>query len=135
VAEEQCMRHGVIRRGDQLPMTLVHTNQSVDGIVALDMINGRLVALQCKALIIADEGFEGAFSSGIVGLGMDMAFRAGIALRDLEPLSTSQISLPSKSLKRSTMRCNPYWTHETWGNLHHGGRPSSVLLHSELELT
>ena len=78
------MRHGVIRRGDQVPLTLVHTNQSVNGLIALDMINGRLIALQCKALIIADDGFEGAFSSGVVGLGMDMAFRAGIPLRDME---------------------------------------------------
>ena len=84
VAEEQCMRHGVIRRGDQVPLTLVHTNQSVNGLIALDMINGRLIAMQCKALIIADDGFEGAFSSGVVGLGMDMAFRAGIPLRDME---------------------------------------------------
>ena len=78
------MRHGVIRRGDQVPLTLVHTKQSVDGIVALDMVNGRIIGLQCKALIIADEGFEGAFHTGVVGLGMDMAFRAGVALRDME---------------------------------------------------
>ena len=84
VGEEQCMRHGVIRRGDQVPLTLVHTKQSVEGMVALDMVNGRVIGLQCKALIIADEGFEGAFSSGVVGLGMDMAFRAGVALRDME---------------------------------------------------
>lgn len=84
VGEEQCMRHGVIRRGDQVPLTLVHTKQSVEGLVALDMVNGRIIGLQCKALIIADEGFEGAFSSGVVGLGMDMAFRAGVALRDME---------------------------------------------------
>ena len=84
VGEEQCMRHGVIRRGDQVPLTLVHTKQSVEGMVALDMVNGRIIGLQCKALIIADEGFEGAFSSGVVGLGMDMAFRAGVALRDME---------------------------------------------------
>ena len=84
VAEEQCMRHGVVRRGDQVPLTLVHNNQSVDGIVVLDMINGRIIGIQCKALIIADEGFEGAFTTGVVGLGMDMAFRAGLALRDME---------------------------------------------------
>jgi len=84
LAEEQCMRHGVIRRGDQIPLTLVHTNQSVEGLVALDMVNGRIIGLQCKALIVADEGFEGAFSSGVVGLGMDMAFRAGVHLRDME---------------------------------------------------
>ena len=84
IGEEQCMRHGVIRRGDQVPLTLVHTKQSVDGLVALDMVNGRIIGLQCKALIIADEGFEGAFHTGVVGLGMDMAFRAGVALRDME---------------------------------------------------
>ena len=84
LGEEQCMRHGVIRRGDQVPLTLVHTKQSVEGLVAVDMVNGKIIGLQCKALIIADEGFEGAFSSGVVGLGMDMAFRAGVALRDME---------------------------------------------------
>ena len=84
LGEEQCMRHGVIRRGDQVPLTLVHTNQSVEGLVAVDMVNGKIIALQCKALVIADEGFEGAYSSGVVGLGMDMAFRTGVALRDME---------------------------------------------------
>ncbi|RJU94245.1 MAG: FAD-binding protein, partial [Candidatus Poseidoniales archaeon] len=84
LGEEQCMRHGVIRRGDQVPLTLVHTNQSVEGLVAIDMVNGKIIGLQCKALIIADEGFEGAYSSGVVGLGMDMAFRTGVALRDME---------------------------------------------------
>ena len=84
IGEEQCMRHGVIRRGDQVPLTLVQTNQSVEGLVVVDMVNGRIIGLQCKALVIADEGFEGAFSSGIVGLGMDMAFRAGVPLRDME---------------------------------------------------
>ena len=84
VGEEQCMRHGVISRGDQLPLTLVHTDQSVEGLIVIDMVNGRIIGLQCKALIIADEGFEGAYSSGVVGLGMDMAFRAGVALRDME---------------------------------------------------
>ena len=48
--------------------------QSVEGLVALDMINGRIIGLQCKALIVADGGFEGAFSTGVIGLGMDMAF-------------------------------------------------------------
>ena len=84
LGEEQCMRHGVIRRGDQVPLTLVHTKQSVEGLVAVDMVNGKIIGLQCKALIIADEGFGGAFSSGVVGLGMDMAFRTGVALRDME---------------------------------------------------
>ena len=84
ISEEQCMRHGVIRRGDQVPLTLVHNHQTVTGITALDMVNGRVIGLQCKALIVADEGFEGAYTSGITGLGMDMVFRAGVPLRDME---------------------------------------------------
>jgi succinate dehydrogenase/fumarate reductase flavoprotein subunit len=87
------MRHGVIRRGDQIPLTLVHTNQSVEGMIALDMVNGRIIGLQCKAIIIADEGFEGAYSSGVVGLGMDMAFRAGVALRDMEFIAQHPLTI------------------------------------------
>ncbi|MBL6733544.1 MAG: FAD-binding protein [Candidatus Poseidonia sp.] len=98
VAEEQCMRHGVIRRGDQLPLTLVHTKQSVEGIIALDMVNGRTIGLQCKALIIADEGFEGAFTGGPVGLGMDMAFRAGVALRDMEFIMQHPLAVKDTNL-------------------------------------
>lgn len=98
VAEEQCMRHGVIRRGDQVPLTLVHTKQSVEGLIALDMVNGRVIGLQCKALIVADEGFEGAFSSGVVGLGMDMAFRAGVALRDMEFMTHHPLAVKDTNL-------------------------------------
>lgn len=129
VAEEQCMRHGVIRRGDQVPLTLVHTKQAVEGLVALDMINGRLVGLQCKALIIADEGFEGAFSNGVVGLGMDMAFRAGVPLRDMEfmthhtlAIKDTNIVLPSGLLNDGAL-------------LHEGsGAPIETVGKSSLEI-
>ena len=33
VLEEQCFQHGVVRRGDQLPLELVHTDQSIHGLV------------------------------------------------------------------------------------------------------
>ena len=98
IAEEQCMRHGVIRRGDQIPLTLVHSQQSVEGLVALDMINGRIIGLQCKALIVADGGFEGAFSTGVIGLGMDMAFRAGVGLRDMEFTSHHPLAIKGTNL-------------------------------------
>ena len=98
ISEEQCMRHGVIRRGDQLPLTLVHNNQTVTGMIALDMVNGRVIGLQCKALIIADEGFDGAYTSGISGLGMDMAFRAGVSLRDMEFVMTHPLVVKGTNL-------------------------------------
>ena len=81
ILEEQCMRYGVIRRGDHLPLSLIHTNQSVSGITVVDMTNGRIAALQAKAVIIADGGFDGIFSHGMVGLGLDLALRAGVPLR------------------------------------------------------
>ncbi len=98
LGEEQCMRHGVIRRGDQLPLTLVHTNQAVEGMVAVDMINGKVIGLQCKALIIADEGYEGAYTSGVLGLGMDMAFRAGVALRDMEFMTRHPLTIKGTNM-------------------------------------
>ena len=84
VLEEQAMKFGVVRRGDHIPLHLVLNDFAVEGLLALDSMNGKIVPIQCKALIIADEGFEGAFSGGSVGFGMDMAFRAGISLRDME---------------------------------------------------
>ncbi len=62
VLEEQCMKNGVVRRGDQLPVMLVCTKQKVDGVITLDMVNGRFLAIQTKAVIIADGGFEGIFN-------------------------------------------------------------------------
>jgi len=130
VAEEQCMRHGVIRRGDQLPLTLVHTDQSVEGIVALDMINGRLIGLQCKALIIADEGFEGAFSSGVVGLGMDMAFRAGAPLRDMEFMTHHTLAIKDTNIVLPAGLLND------GAALHEGsGAPIEIVGKSSLEIT
>ena len=84
VLEEQTMKFGVVRRGDHIPMQLVLNDFAVEGLVVIDLVNGKVVPIQCKALIIADEGFEGAFSGGKVGFGMDMALRAGISLRDME---------------------------------------------------
>lgn len=93
ILEEQCMRHGVIRRGDHLPLSLIHTNQSVSGITVVDLVNGRIVALQAKAVILADGGFEGAFSHGAVGLGLDLALRAGVPLRDLEFIAHTPLGI------------------------------------------
>jgi succinate dehydrogenase / fumarate reductase flavoprotein subunit len=84
VLEEQAMKFGVVRRGDHIPLHLVLNDTAVEGLIVLDSMNGTIVPIQCKALVIADQGFEGAFSAGPIGLGMDMAFRAGLALRDME---------------------------------------------------
>lgn len=101
VLEEQCMKHGVIRRGDQIPLNLVHTDQEVHGVVALDMSTGNLNALQAKSVIIADGGYEGIWQGTNIGLGIDLAMQTGLAVRNMEfaawtPLSVSgtNVSLP-----------------------------------------
>ncbi len=98
ILEEQCMRHGVVRRGDHLPISLIHTNQSISGITVIDMMNGRIAALQAKAVIIADGGFEGAFTHGVVGLGLDLALQAGIPLRDMEFISHTPLGIKDTNL-------------------------------------
>ena len=98
VLEEQCLHQGVVRRGDQIPMELVHTHQSVHGIIVLDLSTGLLVPLQSKAIIIADGGFEGAWNNSPAGLGIDIAMRAGLALRDLEFVAWSPLSVEGTNI-------------------------------------
>ena len=98
VLEEQCMRYGVTRRGDQLPLSLVHSNQKINGLIAIDMVNGRALSLSAKAIIIADGGFEGAFTNGVVGLGLDLALQAGLPLRDMEFITSTPLAIKDTNL-------------------------------------
>ena len=93
VLEEQCMKHGVIRRGDQVPLQLVHTNHQINGIISLDMTTGQVNSLQAKCVIIADGGYEGAWTGSNIGLGMDLALQAGLPVRDLEFLGWSPLGV------------------------------------------
>lgn len=102
VLEEQCMKHGVVRRSDQLPVMLVETNQKVDGIVTLDMINGQFVAIQTKALIIADGGYEGLFQGTSIGFGMDLALQAGMPLRGMEFIAKTPLGVANSKLTISS---------------------------------
>ena len=101
VLEEQCMKHGVTRRGDQVPLELIHTDYSVNGLIAIDMLNGRILSIQCKALIIADGGFEGAFTNGSTSLGMDLAYRAGAPLRNMEFIAEAPLGIVGTNLVKS----------------------------------
>ena len=59
---------------------LVSTKQKVDGVITLDMVNGRFVAIQTKAVIVADGGFEGIFNGTGIGFGMDLPFNPAYRL-------------------------------------------------------
>ena len=84
VLEEQCMKHGVARRGDQVPLQLVHKDQEIHGLISLDMTTGMINAIQAKCVIIADGGYEGIWTGTSIGLGLELAMRTGLAVRDLE---------------------------------------------------
>ena len=98
VLEEQCMKHGVVRRGDQLPVSIVHNNNRVCGVISADLVNGNFVAIQCKSLIIADGGFEEVFTNGKSNLGMDLALRSGVPLRGMEFISKSPLSVKDTNM-------------------------------------
>lgn len=93
VLEEQCMKHGVVRRGDQVPLELVHSGEQIHGLIALDMTTGSLNALQAKSIIIADGGYEGIWTGSNVGLGLDLAMKAGLAVRDLEFVAWAPLAI------------------------------------------
>ncbi len=98
VLEEQCMKHGVTRRGDQIPLELVHSDFSVNGLISLDMTTGQLTALQAKTIIIADGGYEGIWTGAPIGLGLDMAMRAGLPVRNLEFISWTPLAVPDTNV-------------------------------------
>ena len=98
VLEEQCMKNGVVRRGDQVPVSLIHNNKSVCGVITADLVNGNFVAIQCKAIIIADGGFEEIFTNGKSNLGMDLALSSGVPLRGMEFISKSPLSVKDTNM-------------------------------------
>ena len=98
IFEEQVMRHGVVRRGDQVPISLVHDDQRVNGLIVMDMITGNLISIQCKAMIIADDGAQNIFTDGSVGLGLGLAAEAGLPLSDLEFFSSSPLGVKDSDI-------------------------------------
>ena len=112
---EQCMKRGISRRGDTLVLRIVSSGNTIHGITTLDLSSGEVNVIQCKALIIADDGFEGAWTStSSGGRGMHLALQSGISLRDLEfqswtPLgiSDSEVSLPLGLLTEGAILAGP----------------------------
>ena len=98
VMEEQCMRHGVVRRSDQVPLRLVHTGQRVQGIVVADLTGGRVLGLQCKALILADGGASDLAHTGRGGHGLALALEADLPLRDMEFLASTPLGVRDTSM-------------------------------------
>ena len=98
VMEEQCMRHGVVRRSDQVPLRLVHTGQRVQGLVVADLAGGRVLGLQSKAVIFADEGASNVATTGRGAYGLALSLDAGLPLRDMEFLASTPLGVRDTSM-------------------------------------
>lgn len=90
VLAKEVSRHDNIKVfKDFMAYWLLKSNNSVVGIVGIDMINGELVAINAKSTIIATGGYTSmwGFSDNpptLTGDGNAMAFRVGANLVDLE---------------------------------------------------
>ena len=69
--------------------SIVHDGERVRGITAIELSSGTFYAIKAKALIIATGGAGRIYSYSTYALsstpdGLDMAYRAGLALKDME---------------------------------------------------
>jgi succinate dehydrogenase / fumarate reductase flavoprotein subunit len=76
----------------------VHSNQSIHGLITLDMSTGQLLAMQAKAIIIADGGYEGAWTGATTGLGLDLALQTGLAVRNLEFVAWAPLAVKGTNI-------------------------------------
>ena len=69
ILEEQCIKRNIPRRGDIEILNIVMKNNSVKGLTALDVQTGEIFAIQSKALILADGGFQSAWNGDSSAMG------------------------------------------------------------------
>ena len=75
----------------------------VRGVLAIEIATGKLVAIECKAVVMATGGAGRVYrqntNAGIVtGDGMGLAFRQGAALRDMEFMQYHPTALPGTGI-------------------------------------
>ena len=101
ILEEQCIKRNIPRRGDIEILNIVMKNDSVKGLVALDVQTGEIFAIQSKALILADGGFQSAWNgdSSAMGSSCALALREGISLSNLEFTSMHPLTVADTTLR------------------------------------
>ena len=88
-AYEQAIRRNVKVYEEWLVISLIVESKSVRGIVALDILTGKLEVFMAKAVVLATGGagwIYGKSTNSMIntGSGMAMAYRVGVALKDME---------------------------------------------------
>ena len=78
ILEEQCIKRNIPRRGDIEILDIVMKNGTANGLIALDVQSGEIFSIQSKALILADAGFQSAWTGDSRAMGVSSA----LALRE-----------------------------------------------------
>lgn len=98
------LKYPNIQRLDEyFVLELLTTEDRIAGIVALHLLTGELITIRAKAVILATGGagrvFQFNTNGGIVtGDGMALAYRKGIALRDMEFVQYHPTGLPGSGI-------------------------------------
>tara|TARA_B100001750_G_scaffold236062_1_gene239416 strand:+ start:116 stop:1609 length:1494 start_codon:yes stop_codon:yes gene_type:complete len=97
--QEQCMKRSILRRGDTQTLSLVVEDNSVVGLVAIDIQRGDLVTIQSKSVILATDGFESAWNGGSGGTGVWLAQDAGVELANMEFVAWNPLCMEMHGLQ------------------------------------
>ncbi len=87
---EQCLKNDVEFLNEWYVHELIVDNNEVKGVIAIDIRNGEVHAIQTKAVIFATGGYARVYwvrnsnAIGSTGDGIALCYRAGIPLKDME---------------------------------------------------
>jgi len=100
---EQAVRKNVAFYNEWLVTNLVIRDGKCIGLVAYDLSNGKIMAIQAKAVIFGTGGYGRVFKISTnayinLGSGIGMAYRAGVPLKDLEFVQFHPTTLIGKNI-------------------------------------
>ncbi len=87
---EHCLKNGVEFLNEWFVKELIVDNDEAKGVIAIDIRNGEVHAIQAKSIIFATGGYARVYwvrntnAIGSTGDGMAVCYRAGIPLKDME---------------------------------------------------
>tara|TARA_B100001123_G_scaffold29282_1_gene30948 strand:+ start:1701 stop:3140 length:1440 start_codon:yes stop_codon:yes gene_type:complete len=95
VLEEQVIKRGIQRNSDSLPLAIASDNSQVRGIITLNVMNGEVIPIQAKTVILATEGHQGLWStpSEGAGTGSALALSAGVELKGMQSTPKHPLSI------------------------------------------
>ncbi|QIQ20778.1 fumarate reductase (quinol) flavoprotein subunit [Zophobihabitans entericus] len=98
------MKYNNINRLDEyFVLDLLVKDQQVIGLIAIDMLEGKLVHIQAKSVILATGGAGRVYQYNtngtiVTGDGMAMAYKHGVPLRDMEFVQFHPTGLPGSGI-------------------------------------